>query len=84
MLKKIRKPKSIRKTLTGKRVKIKSHASPALRKRVGTVLDVVKCAKFIVVRVDAITRYKEGDSAWQAPLAASKIVVMQREGLELV
>ena len=88
MLRNPLKPKSIRKELTGKRVVIKSHASPALRKRVGTIVDVVKCAKYMVIELEPIKKKvihfpTEFIADKVVHLGApAKTVVIPREGLE--
>lgn len=68
------KLKSIRKELTGKKVKIKSHAGPALRGRTGKVIDVINNAKNVVIRLDRLPH----TARWL------HTITMDIKGLELV
>lgn len=78
------KKTSRRKALTGKRVKIVSHAGPELRKRVGTIEDVIHNGQVVRLSIDAIGGYKEGDSAYTPPLAPALFVTMSIDGVQLL
>jgi RNase P/RNase MRP subunit p29 len=74
------KPKSIRKELTGKKVKIKSHAGPALRGRTGEVVDVMNCAKTVRVWLNPFTYVAKDNRVCVEP---ERTVVMNIKGLQL-